>query len=80
MDSKSEVKHEGISLSMEGNVTMQLSPKNVGILEAFYNSAKVNFLLYILILFLLHILILFLLHILNNFDFASLRRWKKLIS
>lgn len=40
VDSKSEVKHEGISLSMEGNVTMQLSPKNVGILEAFYNSAK----------------------------------------
>lgn len=40
VESKSEVKHEGISLSMEGNVTMQLSAKNVGILEAFYNSAK----------------------------------------
>lgn len=40
VESKSEVKHEGISLSMEGNVSMQLSAKNVGILEAFYNSAK----------------------------------------
>ena len=40
VESKSEVKHEGISLSMDGNVTMQLSAKNVGILEAFYNSAK----------------------------------------
>lgn len=40
VESKSEVKHEGITLSMEGNVSMQLSAKNVGILEAFYNSAK----------------------------------------
>ncbi|GIY54091.1 vacuolar protein sorting-associated protein 26C [Caerostris darwini] len=40
IDSKSEVKHEGITLTMEGNVSMQLSAKNVGILEAFYSSAK----------------------------------------
>ncbi|KFM74367.1 Down syndrome critical region protein 3-like protein, partial [Stegodyphus mimosarum] len=40
VESRSEVKHEGITLSMEGNVTMQLSAKNVGILEAFYSSAK----------------------------------------
>ncbi|GBN33519.1 Down syndrome critical region protein 3 [Araneus ventricosus] len=40
VESKSEVKHEGITLTMEGNVTMQLSAKNVGILEAFYSSAK----------------------------------------
>ncbi|KAG8196103.1 hypothetical protein JTE90_007839 [Oedothorax gibbosus] len=40
VDSKYEVKHEGITLNMEGNVTMQLSAKNVGILEAFYSSAK----------------------------------------
>ncbi|XP_035233625.1 vacuolar protein sorting-associated protein 26C-like [Stegodyphus dumicola] len=40
IESRSEVKHEGITLSMEGNVTMQLSAKNVGILEAFYSSAK----------------------------------------
>ncbi|GFR27151.1 vacuolar protein sorting-associated protein 26C [Trichonephila clavata] len=40
VESRSEVKHEGITLTMEGNVTMQLSSKNVGILEAFYSSAK----------------------------------------
>ncbi|XP_076325723.1 vacuolar protein sorting-associated protein 26C isoform X4 [Tachypleus tridentatus] len=40
IDSKGEVKHEGIALSIEGNVSMQLSAKNVGIFEAFYSSVK----------------------------------------
>ncbi|XP_054722541.1 vacuolar protein sorting-associated protein 26C-like [Uloborus diversus] len=40
VESRSEMKHEGISLAMDGNVAMQLSAKNVGILEAFYSSAK----------------------------------------
>ncbi|XP_067132140.1 vacuolar protein sorting-associated protein 26C [Centruroides vittatus] len=40
IDSKGEVKHEGITLTAEGSVTMQLSAKNVGILEAFYSSVK----------------------------------------
>ncbi|XP_042900290.1 vacuolar protein sorting-associated protein 26C isoform X2 [Parasteatoda tepidariorum] len=40
IESRNELKHEGLTLSMEGNVTMQLSAKNVGILEAFYSSAK----------------------------------------
>ncbi|OTF83730.1 Down syndrome critical region protein 3-like protein, partial [Euroglyphus maynei] len=40
IDSKSDAKHEGISLSVDATVQMQLSSKNVGIFEAFYNSAK----------------------------------------
>ncbi|RWS20406.1 Down syndrome critical region protein 3-like protein, partial [Leptotrombidium deliense] len=39
-DCKTESRHEGITLSVEGIVNMQLSSKNVGIFEAFYNSAK----------------------------------------
>ncbi|XP_066903281.1 vacuolar protein sorting-associated protein 26C [Halyomorpha halys] len=35
-----EIKHEGITLTMEGLVELQLSPRNVGIFEAFYNSVK----------------------------------------
>jgi len=42
---KSEARHEGISLSVEGTVNMQLSSENVGIFEAFYNSVKVIFIL-----------------------------------
>jgi len=38
--SPSEIKHEGILLTMEGQVNLQLSPKNVGIFEAFYQSVK----------------------------------------
>ncbi|XP_014253251.1 Down syndrome critical region protein 3 homolog [Cimex lectularius] len=40
VDSPIELKHEGIVLTMEGLVSLQLSPKNVGIFEAFYNSVK----------------------------------------
>ncbi|XP_059622786.1 vacuolar protein sorting-associated protein 26C [Phlebotomus argentipes] len=36
----SETKHDGIFLTMEGVVNLQLSNKNVGIFEAFYNSVK----------------------------------------
>ncbi|XP_046746717.1 vacuolar protein sorting-associated protein 26C [Diprion similis] len=36
----SDVKHDGIFLTMEGSVSLQLSSKNVGIFEAFYNSVK----------------------------------------
>jgi hypothetical protein len=39
--SGSDIKHDGISLTMEGTVNLQLSAKNVGIFEAFYNSVKV---------------------------------------
>jgi len=39
--SNSDVRHDGISLLAEGAVNLQLSSKNVGIFEAFYNSVKV---------------------------------------
>ena len=41
-DCRSETKHEGISLTVEGSVNMQLSSKNVGIFDAFYNSIRVS--------------------------------------
>ncbi|XP_076624701.1 vacuolar protein sorting-associated protein 26C [Colletes latitarsis] len=40
LQTNSDVKHDGISLSMEGSVNLQLSSKNFGIFEAFYNSVK----------------------------------------
>ncbi|KAG8234385.1 hypothetical protein J437_LFUL015125 [Ladona fulva] len=40
ISSSSDIKHDGICLTMEGNVNLQLSGKNVGIFDAFYNSAK----------------------------------------
>ncbi|XP_073995277.1 vacuolar protein sorting-associated protein 26C [Rhodnius prolixus] len=40
INSPTEFKHDGIVLIMEGLVSLQLSPKNIGIFEAFYNSVK----------------------------------------
>lgn len=40
VDSNSDVRHEGLTLTMEGIVNLQLSTKNVGIFEAFSNSIK----------------------------------------
>ncbi|XP_037278697.1 vacuolar protein sorting-associated protein 26C isoform X2 [Rhipicephalus microplus] len=40
VESKTETKHEGLTLWLEGTASMQLSAKNVGIFEAFYSSAK----------------------------------------
>jgi len=37
---KGAMSHQGISLVMEGLVTLQLSAKSVGMFEAFYNSLK----------------------------------------
>ncbi|XP_028902342.1 vacuolar protein sorting-associated protein 26C isoform X1 [Ornithorhynchus anatinus] len=37
---KDSVQHQGISLTMEGSVNLQLSAKSVGVFEAFYNSVK----------------------------------------
>lgn len=39
----SETKHDGVLLALEGVVQLQLSNKNVGIFEAFYNSVKVPY-------------------------------------
>ncbi|KAB0792440.1 hypothetical protein PPYR_14399 [Photinus pyralis] len=36
----SDLRHDGINLSMDGSVNLQLSSKNVGIIEAFYNAVK----------------------------------------
>lgn len=41
----SDFKHDGILLTMEGTANLQVSSKNVGILEAFYNAVKVRTLL-----------------------------------
>ncbi|XP_076376544.1 vacuolar protein sorting-associated protein 26C [Megalopta genalis] len=40
LKTNSDVKHDGIFLSMDGSVNLQLSSKNFGIFEAFYNSVK----------------------------------------
>lgn len=38
--SKGDLSHSGLTLTMEGIVTLQLSAKSVGVFEAFYNSLK----------------------------------------
>ncbi|XP_008273098.2 vacuolar protein sorting-associated protein 26C isoform X1 [Oryctolagus cuniculus] len=38
--SKDAVQHQGVTLTMEGAVNLQLSAKSVGVFEAFYNSVK----------------------------------------
>jgi len=40
VNSKGELSHNGVTLTMEGTVTLQLSAKSVGVFEAFYNSLK----------------------------------------
>ena len=40
VQSRGELPHNGITLSMEGIVNLQLSAKSVGVFEAFYNSLK----------------------------------------
>ncbi|XP_074652072.1 vacuolar protein sorting-associated protein 26C-like [Tubulanus polymorphus] len=38
--SKGELQHQGITLTVDGKVDLQLSAKSVGLFEAFYNSLK----------------------------------------
>jgi hypothetical protein len=40
VNTKGKLSHNGIKLVMEGNVSLQLSAKSVGLFEAFYNSVK----------------------------------------
>ncbi|XP_041373081.1 vacuolar protein sorting-associated protein 26C-like isoform X2 [Gigantopelta aegis] len=40
IQTKGELQHQGVSLVMEGIVSLQLSSKSVGLFEAFYNSLK----------------------------------------
>lgn len=41
IQSKSDIQHQGVTLTMDGTVNLQLSAKSVGLFEAFYNSLKV---------------------------------------
>lgn len=41
---KDPVQHQGLFLTVEGTVNLQLSAKSVGVFEAFYNSVKVRLL------------------------------------
>lgn len=45
---KDPVQHQGLSLTVEGTVNLQLSAKSVGVFEAFYNSVKVGCLVHII--------------------------------
>jgi len=47
IESKGSLSHQGIQLVMEGNTTLQLSAKSVGLFEAFYNSLKPIQMLYV---------------------------------
>ncbi|ESO85954.1 hypothetical protein LOTGIDRAFT_176046 [Lottia gigantea] len=40
VESRGVLQHQGVTLSMDGNVNLQLSAKSVGMFEAFYNSLK----------------------------------------
>ncbi|KAK2153748.1 hypothetical protein LSH36_287g00016 [Paralvinella palmiformis] len=40
IQSRNELSHTGITLTVEGTVNLQLSSKSVGLFEAFYNSLK----------------------------------------
>ncbi|XP_064651224.1 vacuolar protein sorting-associated protein 26C-like [Lineus longissimus] len=40
IQSKSDIQHQGVTLTMDGTVNLQLSAKSVGLFEAFYNSLK----------------------------------------
>jgi len=40
INTKGKLSHNGIRLVLEGNVSLQLSAKSVGLFEAFYNSVK----------------------------------------
>lgn len=42
VESSSDVRHDGLTLLMEGSVSLQFSSKNVGILDAFSSNLKVN--------------------------------------
>ncbi|CAK1542783.1 unnamed protein product [Leptosia nina] len=40
VESNSDVRHEGLTLAMEGSVNLQINSKNTGIFDAFSNSIK----------------------------------------
>ncbi|XP_042213609.1 vacuolar protein sorting-associated protein 26C-like [Homarus americanus] len=40
LDSRSEARHDGITLTMDGIVSVQLSPRSAGLIESIVNSSK----------------------------------------
>lgn len=40
INANSDIKHDGLVLTAEGHVAMQVSQKNTGVFEAFYNSVN----------------------------------------
>ena len=42
IQSKGDLSHQGITLTLDGAANLQLSSKSVGLFEAFYNSIKVQ--------------------------------------
>lgn len=42
VDSRSDTRHDGITLTIEGMVNLQLSPRSAGILESIVNSSKAS--------------------------------------
>jgi len=42
IQSRGELGHNGLTLTVDGSVNLQLSAKSVGMFEAFYNSLKVS--------------------------------------
>lgn len=41
IETPTDVKHEGVFMTIEGAVDLQVSTQNVGAFDAFYNSIKV---------------------------------------
>lgn len=41
IETPTDVKHEGVFMTIEGTVDLQVSTQNVGAFDAFYNSVKV---------------------------------------
>lgn len=41
IDTPTDIKHEGVFMTIEGTVDLQISTQNVGAFDAFYNSVKV---------------------------------------
>lgn len=41
VDTAADLRHEGLTLIMEGSVNLQLSSKNTGIFDAFSNTIRV---------------------------------------
>lgn len=40
IDTSTDIKHEGVFMTIEGTVDLQISTQNVGAFDAFYNSVK----------------------------------------